>query len=111
MKFSLAKYIVNIIIISMIFGCSTTGGIYKKGDSENGEFSIGKTVLGVVGVVGAVLAIGAAANGAGGNSYAAQTYARDYQPGNGQWVCRNAANGQYAYEYQCNGQPYVDGWP
>jgi hypothetical protein len=100
------------LIISILSACSTNGGMYKKGDAENGEFSPGKTILGVVGAVAVVLGVKELSkNGGGGNSYANTGYAWDYQPGNGQWVCRNKANGQYAFKENCNGVPYVDNWP
>lgn len=93
-------------ILALLAGCSTAGGIYKSGDSENGEFSVGRTVLTVLGV----LAVGAAArNGGGGGG--AYGYAWDYQPMNRQWVCRSRANGEYADQQNCAGLPMVDNWP
>jgi hypothetical protein len=101
-----------ILIICFLTACSTTGGMYKKDDAENGEFSPGRTLLGVIGAVGLVLgAKELSKNGGGGSSYADTGYAWDYQPGNGQWACRNKANGQYAHREKCNGLPYVDNWP
>lgn len=38
-------------------------------------------------------------------------YAWDYEPGNGQWVCRNKSNGQYVSIGNCSGIPKVDYWP
>lgn len=96
----------------MLSACSTAGGIYKKDDAEHGEFSAGRTILGVIGAVGIVLgAKELSKSGGGGNSYADTGYAWDYQPGNRQWACRNKANGQYANKEKCNGLPYVDNWP
>lgn len=95
--------------MSFLVGCSTSGGIYKPDDPTNGEFSVGRTLLGVVGVIGVVAA--ARNSGGGGGSYAESGYAWDYQPGNGQWVCRDKANGQYANRDNCNGLPIVDNWP
>lgn len=105
------KLISIILIISFLAGCSTTGGWYSKDDPSNNEFSIVNSALGVVGAAAAVVGIAAAANGGGGNSFAQSGYAWDYQPGNAQWVCRNKANGQYAYSSNCRGMPYIDNWP
>lgn len=91
----------------LLFGCSTSGGIYKKGDDTHGEFSVGRTALSVFAVIGLVAAA-AAGGGGGGGSYG---HAWDYQPGNGQWVCRNRSNGQYAYTENCSGLAMVDNWP
>lgn len=102
------KTVVSLVIAALLAGCSTAGGIYKAGDPQNGEFSPGRTILGVLAVVGAVAV--ARGGGGGGGSYD-QGYAWDYQPGNGQWVCRNKSNGQYAYAYNCDGVPKVDYWP
>jgi hypothetical protein len=102
------KIISLILLISFLVGCSTSGGIYKKGDSSNGDFSAGRTILSVIGVLAAVAAArGGGGGGGGGNS----GYAWDYQPGNGQWVCRDRSNGQYAYIQNCNGIAQVDSWP
>ena len=100
----------SVLLVCLIAGCSTSGGIYKKGDGVDGEFSPGKTVLSVVGVIAGVAAAAAMAKG-GGGGYGAQGYAWDYQPGNGQWACRNKSNGEYAYEYQCAGMVKADYWP
>lgn len=104
------KLITILIIISLLTGCSTAGGFYKKDDVEHGEFSVGNTVLGVVGAVGVVLGVKKLSEDGGGNSYSSTGYAWDYQPGNNQWVCRNKSNGQYANKVNCNGLPYVDNW-
>lgn len=104
------KNISTILLFALVSGCSTSGGIYKKGDSVNGEFSPGKTVLGVVGALAAVAAA-VAVGKSGGGGYGAPNYAWDYQPGNGQWACRNTANGEYANQYNCAGQAKVDHWP
>ena len=102
------KIISLVLVVSFMVGCSTSGGIYKKGDASNGEFSAGRTILSVVGVLAA---IAAARGGGGGHSYAQSGYAWDYQPGNGQWVCRDKSNGQYANAQNCNGIAKVDNWP
>ncbi len=91
-------------------GCSTSGGMYKKDDPENGEFSLIKTIATTAAVVGAAAILANAAKGGGGGGGGPQ-YARDFQPGNNQWVCRNKSNGEYADESHCGGLSYVDGWP
>jgi hypothetical protein len=107
----------SILILSLLAGCSTAGGIYKNGDHEHGEFSAGNTILGIVGVVGVVLGVKALSDseeergGGGGYSYFDTGYAWDYQPGNNQWVCRDKSNGQYAYKSNCKGLSLIDNWP
>lgn len=102
------KKLFCLILISLqLVSCSTKGGIYKSGDREHGEFSMGRTVMTVIGVAAAA----AAAKGGGGGAPQDSGYAWDYQPGNRQWVCRNKANGQYARQENCAGQPLVDNWP
>jgi len=44
-----------LILIAVLSACSTSGGVYKKDDPSNGEFSAKKTVLTVIGVIGAAL--------------------------------------------------------
>lgn len=105
------KLISIFLILTTLASCSTNGGWYSKSDANNSEFSLVNTTLGVGAAALAVIGISAASKGGGGNSYAQSGYAWDYQPGNGQWVCRNRANGQYAYASNCNGMPYVDNWP
>lgn len=102
------KVIALWLVCSLMLGCSTAGGIYKEGDQKHGEFSGGRTFLTILGIAAAAAA---ARHGGGGGSYADQGFAWDYQPGNRQWACRNKANGQYAYAYQCAGVPQVDYWP
>ena len=102
------KFALLLLIFSLVSGCSSSGGIYKKDDATHGEFSPGRTLLSVLAVAGAVAV---AKNGGGGGGYAASAYAWDYQPGNGQWVCRDKANGQYAIKDNCAGVPMVDYWP
>lgn len=100
------KLIAISLVAALLAGCSTAGGIYKRGDAENGEFSLGKTLLSVIAVAGAVAVV----RKGGGGSYAESGYAWDYQPGNGQWVCRDKSNGRYAYKENCAGAPVVDHW-
>jgi hypothetical protein len=95
----------SLLIIFQFIGCSTSGGIYKKDDAKDGEFSAGRTALTILGVAAAI----AAAKG-GGGGYQEQGYAWDYLPGSGQWACRNKANGQFAKLENCNGLPKVDNW-
>ncbi len=99
------KVIINFLLITFLCGCSTAGGIYKKDDPENGEFSVVRSTLGLAAVVGVIVAIGKS-----GGGFQSQ-FAWDYQPGNNQWVCRNRYNGQYVELYNCNGQPFADNWP
>lgn len=106
------RRIISILLIISIVGCSTNGGWYKKDDPTHGEFSTLKSIGAVLGIV--VVAAGAAAaskGGGGSSSYGDSGYAWDYQPGNGQWVCRNKSNGQYAYKENCNSAAFVDYWP
>ena len=102
------KFALLLIIFSLLIGCSTSGGIYSKDDATHGEFSPGRTFLGILAVAGAVAV---AKESQGGGGYVASGYAWDYQPGNGQWVCRDKANGQYALKENCAGLPFVDNWP
>jgi hypothetical protein len=101
------KLACTLLITFQLIGCSTSGGIYKKDDAKDGEFSVGRTALTILGVAAAV----AAAKGGGGGGYQAQGYAWDYQPGNRQWVCRDKSNGQYARKENCAGIAVVDHWP
>src|SRR5262245_6190305 len=102
MRLKTQRAIAAILVCSLLAGCSTAGGMYKKDEPVNGEFSIGRTALGVLG--GIAIIAGAAAAARGGGGAAAHSYAWDYQPGNGQWVCRDRANGQYSYEANCANQ-------
>jgi hypothetical protein len=105
----LRKILSLFLVVSLLVGCSTSGGIYKKDDAANSEFSAGRTILTVVGVLAAIAA--AKGGGGGGNSYVETGYAWDYQPGNLQWVCRDKSNGQYANLQNCNGLAKLDNWP
>jgi hypothetical protein len=101
------KVISTVTLALYLAGCSTSGGFYSKNDPSNSDFSVGNTLLSVIAVAGAV----AVAKEGGGNGFAESGFAWDYQPGNGQWVCRDKSNGQYAYADNCYGLPYVDNWP
>lgn len=104
------KLICLLLIAFQAAGCSTSGGMYKSGDSQHGELSVGRTAATVLGVLGAAAAI--RKGGGGGGGVAQETgYAWDYQPGNGQWICRDKSNGQYANKSNCAGLPMIDNWP
>jgi len=52
------KFIIPIILIlNILTGCSTAGGIYKKNDLKNGEFSFARTALSVLSIVAVVAVI------------------------------------------------------
>lgn len=103
------KLICSLLIAFQAVGCSTSGGMYKSGDSEHGELSVGRTAVTVLGILGAAAAV--RKGGGGGGGYQESGYAWDYQPGNGQWVCRDKSNGQYANKTNCSGVAMVDNWP
>jgi hypothetical protein len=98
-----------VLACAVLAGCSTSGGMYRDGERDNGRFSPGRTFLTILGVAAGVAAV--RKSGGGGGGFAEQGYAWDWQPGNGHWVCRNKANGEYAPEYQCAGVPKLDYWP
>jgi len=100
--------ICTIFICFHLISCSTSGGMYKSGDNKDGEFSVLRTAVTVIGVLGAADAIRKGGGGGGGQQTG---YGWDFQPGNGQWVCRDKSNGQYANKQNCAGQPLVDNWP
>lgn len=101
-------YAVTLLVCA---GCSTTGGFYKSGDPKNGQFSLEKTILLAIGAAAAV-AVGRSAGGGGGGGGGWSGYAWDYQPADGQWVCRNKSNGEYSFKENCAGLLMVDStWP
>lgn len=51
------KFISSVVLIAILSACSTSGGIYKKNDQSDGEFSVEKTILTVMGVIGVALLI------------------------------------------------------
>ena len=102
------KY-VALFAIFCISSCSTTQGWYDSDDPANNEFSIVNTVLSIGAAVGIVYGGKEVADNLR-NSYAGDSYAWDYQPGNDTWVCRNKNNGQYSYLYNCSGIK-IDNWP
>lgn len=85
--------------------CSTCGGLYKSGDSQHGELSVGRTAVTVLGVLGAVVAIRK-----GGGAAQEYGYACEYQR-NRQWVCWDKSNGQYARKENFAVIAVVDDWP
>ena len=103
------KLICLLLITFQAAGCSTSGGMYKSGDSTHGELSVGRTAVTVLGVLGAAAAIRKGGGGGGGGQE--YGYAWDYQPGNRQWVCRDKSNGQYARKENCAGMAAVDHCP
>jgi len=106
----LRKLIALCLICCYMTACSTAGGMYNKDDYRNSEFSLGHTVLGVLAVVGVVAAV-AAGGGGGGGGYVYEDPRWDYIQSSGQWVCRNATNGQFMYKESCANKPMVDNWP
>jgi hypothetical protein len=76
--------------------CSTNGEFYKEGDSQNGEFSLWRTValpFAIAGVVAGAAVVGAAA--------AQPTYTPTYtahpviyRDAYGHYTCRNSATGE-----------------
>ena len=112
MKPTLIKLYAALIAIFFITSCSTTQGWYDSDDPSNSEFSIVNTVLSVGAVAAIVMGAHELADNLG-NSYAGDSYAWDYQPGNDTWVCRNKRNGQYANFSNCPSlsQYTVDNWP
>ena len=51
------KLICLLLIAFQAAGCSTSGGMYKSGDSQHGELSVGRTAATVLGGLGAAAAI------------------------------------------------------
>jgi len=100
------RFIATLLIFSILCGCSTNGGMYKKDDYQNNEFSVVNTLFAGLAVVGVVAA---AMSGGGGGYYEDPKW--DYIQSNGQWVCRNAVNGQFMSKDRCAYQPYIDNWP
>jgi len=105
--------IIIICICSFLTACSKGGGIYDKNDATNNEFSVVNTILVGVAVVGAVAAIDSCRRHkcGGGGSINYDDPEWDYLQASGQWVCRNALNGEFMYIDRCYGKPMVDNWP
>lgn len=109
MYFLLRKLVSLFLVCCFAVGCSTSGGMYNKDDYQNNQFSLGHTILGVLAVVGVVAAAAAGASSGGGYYYEDPRW--DYIQSNGQWVCRNAVNGQFMYNEKCANELMVDNWP
>ncbi len=107
----LRKLIALFLICCFASACSTNGGMYNKDDYQNNQFSVGHTILGVFAVVGVVAAAASGVNAGGGGGYYYEDPRWDYIQSSGQWVCRNATNGQFLYEESCANKPMVDNWP
>lgn len=103
----------GLMVCLLAAGCNTAGGVYNKNDPSQ-KFSAGRTAAAVLGTAAvAALAVAAARNG-GGGYYPQRDYsfAWDYQPLNGQWVCRGQQTGQYAEYWHCQYLAMVDtAWP
>jgi len=103
-----------ICITSFVAACSKRGGIYNEKDPRNNQFSVVNTLLVGVAVVGAVAAMEdcrrhKCAGGSGGGFYEDPEW--DYLQASGQWVCRNAVNGEFMLIEKCYVKPMVDNWP
>lgn len=96
------------LILSLLSGCSTAGGMYKSGDSQHGEFSVVRSIFAVFGVV-AVVAAASQGGGASNDNWSQNKW--DYLPGSNQWACRNTYSGQFVDSDNCSGQLMVDNWP
>ncbi len=101
------KIIALLIVISLLSACSTTGGIYKKDDEQNGKFSFGRTLL----TAATVIATAALVSKTGVGNWDGSDYAWDYFPGNEQWACRNKGNGEFADLDNCSYKQQIDNWP
>ena len=60
------RFIAAILIFTILGGCSTTGGMYKKDDYQNNEFSVVNTLFVGLAVVGVVAAAMSGGGGGGG---------------------------------------------
>jgi hypothetical protein len=98
-----------IIFSSLLTACSSSGGIYKEGDAQNGEFSVLNTALVSLAVVGVVAAAVDGSKhhkggGGGGNVYidtSIPIYPQwFYYNQNNTWYCINTYNNTYIpYQY------------
>ena len=110
----LPKILSLVCIYALLSACSKGGGIYSKNDPENNEFSVVNTLLVGVAVVGAVALVDdcrrhKCASGGGGGYYEDPEW--DYLKASGQWVCRNAVNGEFMDLDRCSNKVMVDNWP
>ena len=113
------KKILGVLICThlLVAGCAEGGGMYGAGK----EFSIMRTLGTVaagalaVGTVSECSKPGANCFQGGGGSTTYYTGGPDYDWdifSNGQYRCRNIANGQFAYNTLCSGMPVDDDrWP
>ncbi len=95
-------------------GCTHSGEVYDSRKHAKEEYSKGRTAAAVVGTLAAVAAVVAVAANDGGGYYPPTDYdyAWDFQPQNGQWVCRGIQTGRYAYASNCAYDPVHDfTWP
>ena len=110
----LSKIMIILCLSSFASACSKGGGIYNSKDPQNNDFSVINTLLIGVAVVGAVAIIEdcrqhKCARGGGGGYYEDPEW--DYIQATGEWVCRNAVNGQFMEIDRCYGKAMVDNWP
>ena len=110
-----ASVVAAVAALSLI-GCSTTGGIYSANDSENSEFSVGRTVLGILGIAAAIGTAKRAGGGGGGGSggvdydWAWDQFRNEY--GQFVWACRGKQTGEFADQVRCQFKPMNDfTWP
>lgn len=109
------KTIATALIVSVLLGCSTKGGVYSKDDSENSEFSWLNSILTGVVVLGA--AVAASKGGGGGGAYQPEDYDWDWDQFYNQyrvlvWACRGVQTGQFAELERCSYKYKTDlRWP
>lgn len=86
------------LCVLTLAACTDGGEIYDSKKHKKSDFSAEKTV----GLLAATAILAAAANN---NYYGGSTtdydWDWDYQPANGQWVCRGIQTGQYAELENC----------
>jgi hypothetical protein len=96
-------------------GCTTSGKIYRPGKDKKEDYSAKNTAAAVIGTALVAGLIVAAANSKGGGGYYSPAYDRDwawdYQPLNGQWVCRGLQTGYYTAKWRCQNKLMYDYWP
>ena len=122
MRWSITNSMATVAVAAALSltGCSTTGGIYNSSDSANSEFSVGRTLLGVLGAAAAVAAAREVGK-AGGGGYSPATTTVDYdwawdqfrnEYGQLVWACRGKQTGQFALNERCQFKPANDfTWP
>ena len=86
------------LCILTLAACTDDGEIYDPKKHKKSDFSAEKTV----GLLAATAILAAAANnGYAGGSTTDYDWDWDYQPANGQWVCRGIQTGRYAELENC----------